>query len=523
MSRLTEYGSFIAREPMQDTQLLEEFVKTRSPQTFTAIVQRYSGMVYASALRQVGQGHLAEEIAQCVFVDLWRSASSLKPGAVLVGWLLTATRYRAANAVRLRRRRQYHEKQAAQLRKDSVSEAGQVWLDEVTPHLDAALASLSNRNRQALLLRFFEGASMQGISQRLCISEDAAKQRVSRSMEQLRIILHRRGVVMPAAVLPQILASQANLPPVAGLVHSTLAALQSSVPKGVVITMAASKVKAAVAAGVVLALLGGGTAVAWKAAGHATPRTIVIDAHPAAGDWMARFNQVYGLSADQQVKYIPPPFIPERNLIWHYDNNESLTVEYSGASIQWRGGTLASNLGWVLSNVAGIQPSELDASVPRSMPLEGDWSVRKGAPVEQIVKVIAAVVSQKLGRTVHFERRNVIRDTIIVRGTYHFVPLAGKPDDGVIDLIGDPPPFKVPSRISHITLGELLTGMSDVNGLAILDETGQSKLKVTVADHPTWGKPESILHNVAAQTSLRFEHEPRPRDMWFMVDATTGK
>lgn len=508
---------------MQDTQLLEQFVSRRCPQSFTAIVQRYSGMVYASALRQAGQAHLAEEIAQSVFVDLWQNADSLSAGTVLAGWLLTATRYRAATALKLRRRREYHEKQAAQLKEEFLAESVNPWLDEVSPHLDAALASLSNRNRDALLLRFFEGATMQSISQRLGISEDAAKQRVSRSIEQLRTYLQGRGIAMPAAVLTQILASQANLPPVARLVHSTLAALQTSTSKGVVITMAASKVKAVVTTAVLLALLGGGTAIAWKATGRAAPRTLVIEPNPAAGNWMAKFNQVYGLTADQQVKYIPPPFIRERNLIWHAENNESLTVESSGASIHWRGLTLASSLGWVLQNVAGINPSELDASVPRSMPLEGDWSVRKGARIEQIVNGIATIVSQRLGRTVRFERRNVMRDTIIVRGTYHFVPLVGKSDDGVIDLIGDPPPFKVPSQIRHVALGELLGGVGDVAGVPVVDETGESKLKVTVADHPTWGKPESLFRNLAAQTSLQFEHEPRPRDLWYMVDVTPSK
>lgn len=535
MSRLKESGSFIASEEMQDTQLLEELVNNRSPQTFAAIVERYSGMVYASALRQVGETHLAEEVAQSVFVELWRNANSLKPGTVLVGWLLTATRYRAANALRLRRRREHHEKEAAQLRKDSIAEAGEIWLDEVAPHLDAALASLSRANREAVLLRFFEGESMRAISVRLCISEDAAKQRVSRSMDQLRMFFDSRGVVVPVAVLPQILASQANLAPVAGMVQSTIAGLQTSFAKGVVITMAASNVKVAVAVCVLVALVGGSTAIGWRAFNHDSPPTMIIQPNPTPDDWRASFNKVYGLAAGQQVKYVAPPFIPERDLFWEAEqrgqgnmralglgSNESLVVESDGASMRWRSVTLVGDLGSVLQD-AGIKPSELDASVPGSMPLEGDWVVRKGAPAEQVVEGIAAVVSQKVGRNVRIERRQVIRDVIVVRGNYHFTPLPGKSDDGVIDLVGDRPLRPLPMQIRQTTLGELLSGMSGVSGLAVVDETGQSRVRVTVADHPSYGKPETVLRNVAAQTSLQLDREPRSRQLWFMTDAISNK
>lgn len=519
---------------MQDTQLLEEFIEQRSSEAFAGIVRRYSGMVYASALRQAGDAHLAEEIAQGVFVDLWRCAGSMKRDTVLVGWLITATRYRAHTALKLRRRRQRHETQAAQLRKDSVSQSPQPWLEEVAPHFDAALASLSSRNRQALLLRFFEGASTRAVSQRLGISEEAARQRVSRSLEQLRAFFARRGVALPAAAVPLILASQANLPPVAGLVQSTISAVQTSVPKGMVISMAASKVKVAVGSVVLLALVGGGTGLAWRVSRHESP--IVIETHPTLESWRENFNQVYGLGAGQQVKYVPPPFVAARNLFWMAEQrrqgaarpedlrgNESLTVEWDGPSPHWRSVTLLTTLGAALQNAAGIRRADLDASVPASMPLEGDWVVRKGATADQVAQGIAAVLSQKLQRTVRLERRSAEHDTIVVRGTYRFTPLAGKPDNGVVELIGDPPPRNLASQIQNITLGELLAGLAQISGLSIIDETGESSRKVTIADHPSYGNPEAVLRNVAAQTSLRLDHEARRRELWFMLDATAGK
>lgn len=220
-----------------------------------------------------------------------------------------------------------------------------------------------------------------------------------------------------------------------------------------------------------------------------------------------------------------------RNLFWQAEQRRygnpnpdgldpalALTVEQDGSQMRWRIVTTVATLGSALHCAAGIEEADVDASVPRSMPLPGDWVVRKGASTDQLAAGIADVLSRKLGRTVRLERRHVTRDAIIVRGSYHFVPLPGKPDNGVIELVGDPPPQPLPSQKRQLKLGELLRRFGSVNGLAIVDETGRGDKPVTIADHPTYGNPMIVLRNIAAQTSLRLDREPRPRDLWFLVD-----
>src|SRR5688572_1852211 len=75
------------------------------------IARRYVGFVYNTALRQVrGDRHLAEDVTQVVFVILSRKISRLKPGTLLHGWLFTATRYAAANALKMQKRRTHYER-----------------------------------------------------------------------------------------------------------------------------------------------------------------------------------------------------------------------------------------------------------------------------------------------------------------------------------------------------------------------------------------------------------------------------
>src|SRR5688572_28129454 len=100
---------------MDDWQLLQDFCGERSERAFTALVSRYVNLVYTSALRQVGQPHLAEEVSQSVFLLLARKAPLLRHDIVLAGWLFRATRFLAARALRSEIRRKLYEQEAFEM------------------------------------------------------------------------------------------------------------------------------------------------------------------------------------------------------------------------------------------------------------------------------------------------------------------------------------------------------------------------------------------------------------------------
>ncbi|MBL9127011.1 MAG: hypothetical protein JNL97_05165, partial [Verrucomicrobiales bacterium] len=78
---------------MDDIELLREYAEQGSESAFAALMQRHGGSVYASALRQVRNPQMAEDVTQAVFVALARKAGQIGKEVLLVGWLHRATRF----------------------------------------------------------------------------------------------------------------------------------------------------------------------------------------------------------------------------------------------------------------------------------------------------------------------------------------------------------------------------------------------------------------------------------------------
>ncbi len=208
---------------MDDRELLETYAKDRSDAAFGQLVRRHVSWVYSVALRHVGDSSLAEEVAQTVFVLLARKACSLRSGTILGGWLFRTTRFVANRALRAEKRRRSREQTAASMiHTATMPEENQALWVEVAPHLDQAVASLSETDREAILLRFYEKKTLLEIGERIGLSEEAAKKRVSRAVDKLRTSLSKRGVTLGALVLVAVLVQNTVQAAPANLVASVV-------------------------------------------------------------------------------------------------------------------------------------------------------------------------------------------------------------------------------------------------------------------------------------------------------------
>jgi RNA polymerase sigma factor (sigma-70 family) len=194
---------------MGDWELLQAYVKSRSEPAFAELVRLHLDWVHSVALRHVGDPHLAEDVVQSVFVLLARKAGDLRPGTALGGWLFRTTRHVAAHARRAELRRKCREATACTMTNDTHShDNDEILWQQLAPHLDLAVSALSESDRSAILLRFYEKAPMRKVGERLGVSEDAAKKRVSRAVERMREFLVKRGVKIGSVALAGFLAEK---------------------------------------------------------------------------------------------------------------------------------------------------------------------------------------------------------------------------------------------------------------------------------------------------------------------------
>jgi RNA polymerase sigma factor (sigma-70 family) len=201
-------------QPADDSALLRQFAETQSDEAFAELVSRYINLVYSVALRQVGNPYHAEEIAQAVFIILARKVAVLRHEKALSSWLFQVTRLTANNFVRSETRRHRRE-QEAYMQTILNESGGGVW-PQIAPLLDSAVASLREKDRRAVLLRFYEGRNLSEVGLALGASEAAAEKRVHRALEKLRNFFMKRGVSSTTAILAgTISANSVQAAPVA--------------------------------------------------------------------------------------------------------------------------------------------------------------------------------------------------------------------------------------------------------------------------------------------------------------------
>ena len=163
--------------------------------SFEQLYERFSGVLFSTALNVLGNQEAAEDVLQDVFIAIWEKAplyDSVR-GKPLT-WAVTLTRYKAIDRLRsLQRKGVLHEK-VEQEAKIFEEHSDKTSLDEVDAAEKArivreAVRQLSGSQRKAIEMAFFDGLTQAEIAERLGEPLGTVKARIRRGMMKLKEII----------------------------------------------------------------------------------------------------------------------------------------------------------------------------------------------------------------------------------------------------------------------------------------------------------------------------------------------
>jgi RNA polymerase sigma-70 factor (ECF subfamily) len=187
------------RDP--DVQLMLR-VRDGDQPAFTQLVGKYQDRLIGIFTNMFGDSALAEDLAQEVFLRIYRARQGYEPTAKFSTWLFQIASNLASNSRRTKGRKKEVQFAAStsgsqpvrageQLvpEKSALMPVRRIDADEMRERVQAALETLNERQRMAMLLHRFEEMSYAEIGSVMEMSPQAVKSLLSRARENLRIAL----------------------------------------------------------------------------------------------------------------------------------------------------------------------------------------------------------------------------------------------------------------------------------------------------------------------------------------------
>ena len=165
---------------------------------FRQLVERHQNAVVGTVTKMLGNASDSEDIAQMVFIRIWKHAGNYKPDNKFTTYLYTIVRNLVYNESRRRSRKrtistdQREDEQHLHYPDDPAYQPDATLLDkELRAEIDAAIESLPETQRLAVILRRYENLPYEEIAEVLDTSVSSVKSLLFRARTTLRETLSK--------------------------------------------------------------------------------------------------------------------------------------------------------------------------------------------------------------------------------------------------------------------------------------------------------------------------------------------
>jgi RNA polymerase sigma-70 factor (ECF subfamily) len=162
-------------------------IRTRNADAMAQLYDRYGSVVYAVALRVLGDTGAAEDVLQEIFMQLWRAPDSFDAArGNLAPWLAVIARNRAVDVLRKRKPQSDLSEVIVSVEPDMAWEADR---SRIAQKIRSVLQQMPAVQRSALEMAYFEGYSHSEISQKTGEPLGTIKTRIRTGLLQLRKLI----------------------------------------------------------------------------------------------------------------------------------------------------------------------------------------------------------------------------------------------------------------------------------------------------------------------------------------------
>lgn len=215
-----------------DKELMDAYCAGGDSTAFDELHRRYARLVYSVCMRRLGNSADAEDATVACFVVFVKRVHQIRASYKLAPWFFACANGLALTAVRARDRRAHHEMEAAKMN-ETDDRARSIAIKQV---VDDEIAGLPARQREALVLKYYEGLTGAEIAAQIGRPERTVLRDISNGVARLKARLSVAGGGMPVEELEARLGPAALLLPL----PATLAGRLNSLGGGGSVTQAAA-------------------------------------------------------------------------------------------------------------------------------------------------------------------------------------------------------------------------------------------------------------------------------------------
>ncbi len=183
----------------KDDQLLWDQLRAGSGQAFADIYRQYFKVLYNYASKLTADKELVKDCLHDLFIEVWERRQKLPPTTSIKFYLFKAVRYTVLDRLTSRSRKVVDCGAYPEARFDFILPyesdlIARQLSEEQQQRLQAALTNLTERQKEAIFLRFYSGFSYEQIAAVMSLNVDSTYNLVSRALSVLRKQLIQLGL-----------------------------------------------------------------------------------------------------------------------------------------------------------------------------------------------------------------------------------------------------------------------------------------------------------------------------------------